>query len=82
MSAIAAIGALALVATTEKPAGAAATKSPWLAQTLISVGHVGEQRRAGAACAASTLTVRVAELALRRRRDAAAERDRAINCMP
>ena len=37
-SAIAATGALALVATTENPAGAAATKSPWLAQTRISAG--------------------------------------------
>ena len=37
-SAIAATGAFALVATTEKPAGAAATKSPWLAQTRISGG--------------------------------------------
>ena len=45
-SAIAATGALALVATTAKPAGAAATKSPWLAQTRISGGHVGKQRAA------------------------------------
>ena len=37
-SAIAATGALALVATTANPAGAAATKSPWLAQTRISAG--------------------------------------------
>ena len=35
---MAATGALALVATTANPAGAAATKSPWLAHTRISAG--------------------------------------------
>ena len=35
---MAATGAFALVATTEKPGGAVATKSPWLAQTRISAG--------------------------------------------
>src|SRR6478672_9192496 len=35
---MAATGALALVAITSKPAGAEATKSPWLAQTRISCG--------------------------------------------
>ena len=39
-AAIAATGALALVAVTAKPAGAAATKSPWLAQTRSSSGTV------------------------------------------
>ena len=46
-SCIAATGALADVATTSKPGGAAATKSPWLAQTLQRRRHVLEQRRAG-----------------------------------
>ena len=72
-SAIAATGAFALVATTAKPAGAAATKSPWLAQTRRS--RPARRRRAPRRrrCR-STLHVRVAELALRRRRDRAAER--------
>jgi len=35
---MAATGAFALVAETAKPGGAAATKSPWLAQTRISGG--------------------------------------------
>ena len=82
-SAIAATGAFALVATTAKPAGAAATKSPWLAQTRISGGTsansaAGSAAPPGARPAWTRLRRdrRVAELALRRRRHRAAERVR------
>ena len=79
---IAAIGAFALVATTEKPGGAAATKSPWLAQTRISSGTSANSAAGSPAPAAGAshgqtagdADVGVAELALRRRRDAPAER--------
>ena len=70
---MAATGAFALVATTEKPAGAAATKSPWLAQTRISSGTPANRR---ATAASGDRHGRVAELALRRRRDLPAERVR------
>ena len=46
------------------PGGAAATKSPWLAQTRSSRRHRREQRRA----VGSIVTSRVPELAVRRRR--------------
>jgi hypothetical protein len=59
---------LALVATTVKPDGAAATKSPWLAQTRISLGT-----SANSGTALGQRHRRVAELALRRRRHRAAE---------
>ena len=68
---MAATGALADVATTSNPGGAAATKSPWLAQTFSDGGHVVEQRRA-----VEDVDHGVPELALRRRLDPAAERVR------
>ena len=71
-SAIAATGALALVATTVNPGGAAATKSPWLAQTRSSAGTAANSARARHR--RRRCTMRVAELAVRRRRHAPAER--------
>lgn len=40
-----ATGALALVAVTSNPGGAAATKSPWLAQTRIASGRPSNSRQ-------------------------------------
>ena len=37
-------GVAAVEASTSKPAGAAATESPWLIHTRCSAGHAGEQR--------------------------------------
>ena len=70
-SIIAATGAFALVATTENPFGAAATKSPWLAQTRISGGTP-----ANSGAESVHRDQRVAELALARGRDRPAERVR------
>ena len=77
--AIAATGALALVATIEKPGGGAATKSPWLAQTRISSG-TSENRTAGAPCADHP-DGGVTELAMRGRRNGTAQ-GCAISCIP
>src|ERR1043166_5366535 len=68
MSSIAATGAFALVARTAKPAGAAATKTPWLAPTRNSLRHIFEEHGVG-----RQRPRRVAVLALRRRRHCAAE---------
>jgi len=67
---MAATGALALVATTEKPEGAADTKSPWLAQTRTSDGTPAKSGASGERDRG------MAELALRRGRNRAAERVR------
>ena len=67
--AIAATGAFADVAMTSKPAGAAATKSPWLAHTL---SDAGTSSNSGAP--SIRLTTAWPYSRLRRVRDAAAER--------
>ena len=69
-SAIAATGALALVAMTAKPGGAAVDEVAMARPDAQLVGH----RREAAARPASMRDRRVAELAVRRRRDLAAER--------